>query len=436
MVSVRRTALIWMTVLLTLVGLAGATLAYLVDLAQANMILDSQLRQIAINAGSGISLHERPGVRHDPKDDILVQIWDSGNVKLHSSNPQLDLPRQVQGGFETVETAGGRWRSFMASDGTATVQASQRMSVRTELAQTAALEAATPILVTIPLGWLVVGWGLRRVLGRLGTLASTIAERGADARQPIPVDQVPIEVEPLVSAMNQLISRLQKSIELQKQFVSDAAHELRTPLAALRLQIDNLMLERDDAVTDAALPELASGVGRTSALVDQLLRLARYDARATVPELERVDVVSLIVSCLADHVKVAESRKVDLGLTASDPAIVLGSERDLHVLVGNLIENAVRYTPTGGVVDVAVRIRDGVAEVEVADTGCGIRDEALPRVFDRFFRAAPPDIEGTGLGLAICRAIADRHGLVIALRNRADGPGLVATVSIPLWREA
>ena len=427
MVSVRQTALIWMTVLLTLVGLVGAGMAYLVDLAQANLLLDSQLQQIAMNAGPGAASHA-PAARRNPNDDILVQIWEGNGDRVHSSDPKADLPRQSEAGFATLEAASGAWRSFQTINGDLVVQASQRWSVRTKLARTAAIEAATPILITIPLGWLVVGWGLQRVLSRLGTLAAVIAERSVDAKQPIAVDQIPIEVGPLVAAMNLLIGRLQKSIDQQKQFVSDAAHELRTPLAALRLQIDNLLIDRNEEAMNATLPELKSGVGRTSALVDQLLRLARYDAVASAPERRDLDLVELVLACLADHVQVAESKRVDLGLVSSDPGRFVGSERDVQVLVGNLIENAVRYTPPGGVVDVAVRLRGERAEIEVADTGCGIKEELLPRVFDRFFRAVPPDTEGTGLGLAICKAIADRHGLSITLRNRDTG-GLSATVS-------
>ena len=432
MVSVRRTALIWMTALLTLVGLMGASLAYLVDLTQANILLDRQLRQIAINAGLGVALRGPSGARQDADDEIVVQVWDDGTGRPQSSNPDIEIPRQAMPGFSTIEVASGAWRSFAAMDGHTSVQASQRLSVRTQLAQTAALEAATPILITIPLGWLVVGWALQRILGRLGALAGVIAERSADTQQPISVERIPIEVSPLVSAMNQLLARLHKGMDQQKQFVSDAAHELRTPLAALRLQIDNLMVAGTDAPTDAALRELGRGAGRASALVDQLLRLARYDSRSQAPERQAIDLVRLVVSCLSDHVQVAEGKKVDLGMTAADPARIIGSERELHILIGNLIENAVRYTSAGGVVDVAIRVRNGLAELEVSDTGCGIPETLMPRVFDRFFRAVPPDIEGTGLGLAICKAIADRHGLKIKLCNRKDRQGLIATLEAPL----
>lgn len=418
-----------MTLLLTLVGLIGAGIAYALDLSEANDLLDGQLRQIALNAGPGPNPQNVPSTTSDPEDAVLVQIWDARNSKIRSSDPSIDIPRQRQPGFANSLAAGERWRSFLTRNGSNSVQTSQRVSVRRELAQTAALEAAVPILVTIPLGWLVVGWGLQRVLVRLTTLAGEIAARGVETKRPIPVTEVPVEVSPLVEAMNALIGRLQRSLEQQRQFLSDAAHELRTPLAALRLQIDTLQLEPGEAALQSVLPELGRGADRASALVDQLLRLARYDAGAYEPDVEHVDLVPLVLTCIADHVQIADGKQVDLGLVSADRARIAGTAEDLRILFGNLIENAVRYTQPGGVVDVAVRAREGIVTVEVADTGCGIREEALPRVFDRFFRAAPADIEGTGLGLAICKAIAARHDLTIELRNREGGPGLFSTVT-------
>ncbi len=423
--SVRRTALIWMTLLLTLVGLVGAGTAYLIDLTESGVLLDGQLRQIALNAGTGPVFRNTSG--HNRDDDVLVQIWRPGEAKPQSSNPGIRIPQQPEAGYATQTVGGESWRIFQTSEGETVVEAAQRVRVRTELAQTAALEAAVPILITVPLGWLVIGWGLQRVLGRLTALAAEIATRGAESRHPIPVADVPVEVSPLVDAMNILIERLQHSLEQQKQFVSDAAHELRTPLAALRLQIENLQFPEDETL----LPELRRGAARASGLVDQLLRLARYETDSAKARPAPLDAVALVLDCVADHVAVAESKQVDLGVASTEPAQLLGVERDLRLLFGNLIENAVRYTPSGGIVDISVRTRDGRLDVEVADTGCGIREEALPRIFDRFFRAAPQDVEGTGLGLAICKAIVERHGFSIALRNR-DGGGLVATVTAPL----
>lgn len=426
--SVRRMALMWTTVLLTLVGLVGAGSAYLIDLSESGLLLDGQLRLIALNAGTGPALPTEQARGAGHPDDVLVQIWSDTGQLLSTSNPHLTLSRQHELGFASPTVAGEPWRSFQASDGRITVQAAQRVSVRTELAQTAALEAAVPILITIPLGWLVIGWWLQRITARLSGLAAEIATRGSESRTPIPVTEIPVEVSPLVVAMNVLIGRLQQSIERQKRFLSDAAHELRTPLAALRLQIENLQHER----SEASIPELRRGAARASALVDQLLRLARYEAGALDVPVRPVDLAALVLDCVAEQVPLAESKGIDLGIGSSEPVVVRAVDRDLQLLIGNLIENAVRYTPAGGLVDVSVRRRGTAAEVEVADTGYGIKEEALPRVFDRFFRAAPQGIEGTGLGLAICRAIADRYGFTVSLRNRPDRRGLIATVVAPL----
>lgn len=427
--SVRRAALLWMTLLLTLVGLIGAGIAYALDLSQANELLDGQLRQIALNAAPRPTLPMAPASASVPEDNVVVQIWDADGRGLRSSDPTIDIPRQARTGFADLEAAGDRWRSFLSTKGGIAVQTSQRVRVRHELARVAALEAAVPILVTIPLGWLVVGWALQRILGKVTRLAGDIALRGVETKRPIPVTEIPVEVSPLVQAINALIGRLQSSVEQQRQFLSEAAHELRTPLAALRLQIDALQLETGEAAPQSILAELARGAERASSLVDQLLRLARYDAAVDEPEPEDVDLVPLVLACIADHVHMAERKRVDLGLVRADPAHIAGSPEDLRILFSNLIQNSVRYTEPGGLVDVAVRVIGARVEVEVADTGCGIRDDALPRVFDRFFRAAPADIEGTGLGLAICKAIATRHRLVVSLRNRDNELGLIATVS-------
>lgn len=178
------------------------------------------------------------------------------------------------------------------------------------------------------------------------------------------------------------------------------------------------------------LPELARGAGRASSLVDQLLRMARYDADSTPTDHQVFDVVGLVIARMADFVGLAESKDIDIGLVSAEPSRLKGGERDIGLLVANLIENAVRYTPPHGVVDIGVRRDGGAVVIEVADSGGGIPEDLLERVFDRFFRAPGAGSEGTGLGLAICKAIARRHGLSLTLHNRPEG-GLMARVSGP-----
>ena len=429
--SVRRAALTWMTLVLTLISLAAAAIAYEIDIEDADKLLDEELRLVAFYAGPGLSARSPRGHVYNGNREVLIAVRDPLGTLIYTSDPTLAIPPPSEPGYGDASLGTERWRTYLTSVGPNAVQVSQRVSPRESLARTAALEASLPILLAIPLSWIVVGWGLGQMLNSLARLAGTVAARGVESQRPIALDGVPAEFATLVGAMNALIGRWRLSLDQQKQFLSDAAHELRTPLTALRLQIDLLQSDRAGrAELDAALPELARGAGRASALVDQLLRMARYESGDRSVESRDVDVAALVVGCMADFVTLAESKEVDFGLVCSEPATLRGVERDFHLLVSNLMENAVRYTPAGGVVDVGVRIDAGAVVVEVADTGCGIPEDLLPRVFDRFFRAPGLVAEGTGLGLAICRAIARRHDLSLSLRNRAGG-GLVATVRGP-----
>jgi two-component system OmpR family sensor kinase len=436
MTSLRRTALLWMTAMLSFVGIAGGAVSYWLASDEANAFLDGQLRQIALNACERVpDTAELPPLQHDPEDDYTVEIWNGAGKTLHASRSAVDIPRRSRAGFADVHAAGEDWRVYTSIDAARTVQIAHREVVRREIAQHAAISAAMPIIVVIPLAWLLIGWALGRFLGRLTTVASAIAERSLDSKDPIPLEAVPKEVSPLVVGMNSLIERLHYALDQQRRFVSDAAHELRTPLAVLCLQIENLQHELGQGVTGACLTELERGTRRASALIDQLLRMARYDASREVEMAEPVDVPELLKSCLADQIPIAESRGVDLGITTMERAYILGARSELKNLFANLIDNAVRYTPSGGTVDVSIRPCGDRVVVEIADAGCGIPKDLLPRVFDRFFRAAPPGIEGNGLGLSIVKAIADRHDLAVELGPR-DGGGLVATVSGVAFRPA
>jgi len=428
MSSLRQTALIWTTALLAVVGVAAFLISYEFALVDSADFLDGQLRQIALNAGDAFWDASGTGARNDTDEDFVVMIWNGSGETLRAARSGIVLPRSDSPGFATIHAADDNWRVFMASDGRRFVQVAQRMSVRQEMAQTAAFQAGIPILVGIPLAWLVIGWSLGQALGRMSTLTNAIAERGVDNKEQIPVRDAPSEVRPLIGAMNVLTQRLQRALEAQKRFVADAAHELRTPLAALRIQIDNLHAEANGG-RQTLVRDLDGGIRRLSALVEQLLRLARSEENPTRMPSEDVDLAELIKQGVADFVPIAEAKGVDLGLVGAESVVVSGWPSDLRILFGNLIDNAIRYTPEGGTVDICVRKDGAEARIDVLDSGCGVAEEEIPRLFDRFHRAAAPDVEGNGLGLAIALAIAKRHNLTIAIENRSDHSGLRVSVS-------
>jgi two-component system OmpR family sensor kinase len=427
MISLRRTALLWMTLLLAVVGAVAVLISYRSTLTEASEFLDGQQRQIALNAGEGLRKNMPPPIDQDREDEFSVTIWDAAGHTIHDSMPDVRIPRQSRQGFTDISVSGQRWRVYTATDGFKTVQVAQRGAVREELARAAAIDAALPLLIVIPLSWLVVGWAMNRMLGRLDALARELAERSASADKPIPLDGIPSEVVPLVKGMNSLITRLRSAFELQKRFLADAAHELRTPLTVIQIQTDGLASgddERKAAITD--------GVRRASGLVNQLLRLARLDDSPPVQSSEAVEVAPLLLGCVADYVEIAERKGVDIGVIEQSQAIFRGSAAELRVLLENLIDNAVRYTPRGGTVDISLRREGEQTVIEIIDSGPGVPPGAEARIFDRFFRAAPADIEGTGLGLAIARRIAERNAIGVTVANRADGQsGVLARVELP-----
>lgn len=420
-VSLRRTALGWMTALLAVIGLVAMLAAYVLARGEASDFLDGQLRQVALNAGLGLpDADAPPAADQDPEDQLAVTVWKGG--RLLRSDRGVDARRPERTGYADVVMGGETWRTYATANGTTMVRVAQREVVRTEFARHAALGALAPLLLLIPLSWIVVGWAMNRVLGRLDDLVQDLAGRGATANGPLPSRGVPTEVAPLVEAMNGLILRLQAALDAQRRFVADAAHELRTPLAAMQIQIG--ALDEDDGRSRAAL---AGGITRASRLVDQLLRLARLDGDIAEGR-EAVDLGQLLLDCVADHVVLAQGKDIDLGVEVEAPARIPAAEDELRTLFANLIDNALRYTPAGGQVDVRLRLVDGAAVVSVRDTGCGLPPGSASRLFDRFFRAAPPGIEGTGLGLAIARRAAERNGLSLTVENRRDGQGVFAEV--------
>jgi two-component system OmpR family sensor kinase len=430
--SLRRTAVLWITVLLIIAGLLATVAAYRVNEGETAVFLDGQLRQIALNAGPGPAVADAPAAAdQDPEDRFAVTIWDATGHIVHQSLPGVALPVPPASGFATAEAGGEAWRLYTLHGKTQTVQVAQRMTVRDEIAGNAALAAALPVLLLIPLSWLVVGLALHHTLRRLDSLAQNLATRGTQATDPLPPAQVPAELRPLVEAMNGLMRRLNTALTAQKRFLADAAHSLRTPLAAMQIEIGNLSADAFAASQRPRLDALAAGARRAAALVDQLLQLARLD-EPLPPRHAPFDAAALLLDCAADHAPLATRKEIDLGAAITPPAMIDGDEAEIRILFANLIGNALAYTPAGGKVDIALRHTATGCAAEVLDTGPGLPAGAQAHIFERFYRAAPQAAEGSGLGLAIARRIAERHGFCLEVCNRADSTrGVLASVTMP-----
>jgi two-component system OmpR family sensor kinase len=430
--SVRRTLLVTLLGAVLAVTLVAGFATYRIARQEIDALFDYHLRQTAL------SLSDRALARAEglgAGGDFVVQIWDRTGVRLYLSRPGAALPRVAELGFATVRGSSGGWRVYSTLLGDHVIEVAQPLHVREELAFSAAARTLAPFALLLPLLAVLV-WGIvGRALQPLDRLAHAAAARTPAALDPFDESSVPEEVVPLVRALNELLERLRSALAAQRAFVADAAHELRTPLAALKLQTQ-LARGAEGPDRAAALAELEAGLDRATHVVRQLLTLARLEPGTDAgPARAPVALAELARQAVADHALLAEERRVDLGATrVSEDSLALGDSSALRTLLANLVDNAVRYTPPGGRVDVAVGADGGRPFVEVADTGPGIPAVERDRVFDRFYRLPGAAGSGSGLGLAIVRAIAERHGASVTLADTVGG-GLTVRVLFPVSPE-
>jgi two-component system OmpR family sensor kinase len=432
--SIRRRLLVWLLGSAAVAVAAGAVSTYLVAREQANALADYQLQQMALSfrdhaLASGLIPHEdEPGQGLE----VLVQIWNQQGVRLYMSHPRSGIPDRAQLGFADVASREGRWRVYSVLVRDHVIQVAQPYAVRNRIAATVALRTAWPLVAVLPLLGLLIWFTVGRGLSPLERLARDVGRRSPEALEPLPEQGLPQEVRPLVQSLNDLLQRLERALQTQRAFVADAAHELRTPLTALRLQAQIAERAADQAERGEALGSLKQGVERASHLVQQLLTLAREEDLPAndAPVAVRLD--ELVRDVVAEYTPLAQSRGLDLGLARVEPVAAAGAAPALRTLLSNLIDNAVRYTPAPGRVDVAA-FRDGArAALEVSDTGPGIPPAERDRVFDRFYRRAGTAADGSGLGLAIVKQIVEHQRGTIALEDAGDAGGLRVAVRLPL----
>jgi len=431
MISLKKQLIVWLLGLLTMVGLSAGGFSYWLAQKDVSSLLDHQLRLVGESIDDGSKLPEMQ-TRFagesvaEQKSDFVIQVWNAQHI-MHASHPSFDLPAAKTTGYSNLSLQGDKWRAYTIIYPDRTVQISQSDQVRRDIATDSALRALFPIAVLLPLTWVLVVIGVNRIMQPLAQVSEAAMQRDAQSLAPLPIDHVPAEVAPLIEEINSLLARIRETLESQRHFMLDAAHELRTPLTALQLQIENLSQSQSQEDMEERITELKSGIWRASHLVGQLLKMARYESdKITIRA--GIDLADLVKDCIGDFIPIAERRGIDLGMTHHESASIWVNPDDLRILFHNLIDNAIRYTPEQGRIDVSVNISETKAVVRILDSGPGIAEALLPRVFDRFFRVAPHETEGSGVGLAIVKAIAGRESATVSLSNRQDRSGLVAEV--------
>ena len=431
---------------LLLGGVAAAWLAtmvfsYVDAHHEVDKLFDAQLAQAAqtllalASHEGGEDIEDLGDAAHKYQRRLRFQIWDSDGKLLMRSKNAPESPLTATGGFSETHGDDGHWRHFSQWNEARSlqVQVSENHHIRDDLIGHIAWRLLFPALFGLPLMGLWVWLATRHGLASLDGIAQQIASRAPQQLQPLTPAAAPEEIRTMLEALNGLFQRVEAALEGERRFTADAAHELRTPLAALQAQLQVALRARDNAERDASLRQLQSGLTRASHLVDQMLQLARLDPESGLPDPQPVDLGNLAETVCADLGPLILDRNLDFALTAAPGCTVTGQAEWLRVLIRNLVDNAIRYTPPGGQLLVSVDAEGGRCRLCVSDSGPGIPPGERESVLRRFHRLDQGTQPGSGLGLAIVARIAELHGAELALADGAEGKGLQVSVS---WKLA
>ncbi|MGP0174048.1 ATP-binding protein [Pseudomonas sp. NCHU5208] len=369
-----------------------------------------------------------PGLLDDMIKQLGLTLPDEGQP-MHERLTQL---ARYLIGYHTVSIGEHRWRVFVLQDvrDNHWVLAGEREDVRGELIDKIARRSLQPLLYGLPivglLLWLAVGWGL----SPLQRMAQAIRGRAPDNLAPLVFPPLPGELEPMAAALNRLLLQVNQLLDQEKRFIADAAHELRTPLAVLRIHAQNALEAADASDRDEALRQLAGGVDRATRVVAQLLTLARLDPNSVRLSMSNLDLLAFLRGELAELTPLALERQQDLVLEASDGGDyqLIADAPSLGILLQNLVSNAVQYTPLGGSIQVQLLSDAQALTLQVQDSGPGVPVDMRERLFERFFRLG--EGQGAGLGLSIVRRVVELHQGSIALEDSPLG-GLQVSVRLP-----
>lgn len=422
--SLSRRLFLWLSASITVMGVAMTALSFALSYAEANDEQDAQLKQVAalLSTRSAMGPDQQfvPRNGEDAEAHYVVHALGSGRV---DPNPKIDLllPAGLPHGLQSIVSSNVEWRVMVTRDAARQEFAvAQRQPVRNEFARDSAVLTLVPTLMLLPLLLLIVRFVLRQGFAPLVALSKEVDQVEGERLVELNAAGIPLEAAPLVHAVNRLLARLGTALDQQRRMVADAAHELRTPVAAARVQSDNLAHANMPPEALTRLHALQRGLQRISELIEQLLKLARVQDVAHIAD-KPVSFDTAVRSAIEETLALAESHGVDLGCLRLDQAEIRGDRSHVYALTRNAIDNAVRYSPQGGAVDVSVEVQDGQVLLTVEDTGPGIERAHRERVFEPFFRILGSQQSGSGLGLAIVRSAANALGGTVNLEARPDG---------------
>ena len=433
--SIRRNLLL--SLLIGLIGCTGIMIgvAYVDTAQELRELFTDNLRRMAIIVGeqtfpqgqlaNGVSGEEL-------EESYVIQIWNHGGDLARSSTPEVNLPLQPTEGFSALKIGDRKWQIYTMKAGQGGfVQIALPKEVVATMVGESVSRTLAPFIVLFAMLSIGAWYAVGRSLLPLVALSRAIAGWDADKMQPLSVANAPQEIRPVVGALNGLLLKLDKAMSMQRQFTADAAHELRTPLTALKLQLDLLTRAQSDKDRDEAIRRLSEGIERSIRLATQLLSASRSMAVKTASDFQAVELNEIIRSCMATFVVFASEKNIEITFQADMECPIKGDEESLRVLVNNLMDNAVRYTPANGKIGVRLFGENRRVVLEVSDTGPGIPASEKERIFRRFYRMPGTASTGSGLGLSIVENIAESHGAVVTVANGPLQKGTTFRVVFP-----
>ena len=429
------------TILVT--GIIAASAAFYVCWKEVQEVYDAQLANSAKMLSSLVTTElPEPWEKHTPfsvepsridhfyEKNLTYRVW-QGDVLLTESNAAFDFgDMRPPLGYSDAVLAGEKWRFFVHTDlaHDLTVETAERYEIRYELIDDIMYSLAFPMLPFILISGLLVFVITRQLLTPMMRISAAVNARNAEDLSPIETDRLPNEILPLVSALNRLLNRVAASLAREHEFTDNAAHELRTPLAAMKTQAQ-VLARKATSLPDYRkdLQNLGSSIDRATHLIDQLLAFARL--QNSPAEMQQVNLSELVQQRVAELAPAAVEKGQEINLQLAPQVTLQGNASALSIMFGNILDNAIKYAPTEGRIEVNLAQHNGLATLEVADQGPGIPAELSDRVFERFYRLPTATQRGSGLGLAIAKFIADQHHASIRVTtNTPHGARFIITL--------
>lgn len=429
--SLQKRLIIYISLFSVVLGCVLIFAAYQIALEEINEVLDKQMQSLAERIAEN---HPEPLQseidleKQYSEEDLFVDIWSYTDTTLH---PQDVLVASVKkAGFYTHQTPYGTWLTYIIPGDQLQIQVSQQKNVRQDLALELAVNMFLPYVLFLPFAIFGLSWVIRRNFQPLIDFKTELASRKAQELKPIAMKDYPLELEPTIQEMNYLFGRISLAQQEQRQFVADSAHELRTPLTALNLQLQILLQQFPQS---DALHNLSLGILRMQHLVNQLLSLAKQDVTEGLTEpVQSLSLNQMTVACIEQLIQLALQKEIDLGVEQQQELLIQGQASALHSIIYNLIDNAIKYSPEHGVINVSILQQGQQAILQIEDSGAGIDPAQFNQIRQRFYRVHNHAEIGSGLGLSIVDKATERLGGTLEFSKSSSLGGLCVQVKFAL----